>query len=145
MEMILLVGIQGSGKTTFFRERFFDTHVRVSLDMLRTRERERILIAACLMAQQPLVIDNTNTLASERAGYLAMAQQAGFRTIVYFFKTELRAAIARSNSRKDRKIPVPAILRSYKRLEPPSKEEGFSELYTVAIDKENKFLIESYA
>ena len=101
MEMILLVGIQGSGKTTFFRERFFDTHVRVSLDMLRTRERERILIAACLMAQQPLVIDNTNTLASERAGYIDMARNSGFRTVVYFFKTELRAAIARSNSRKE--------------------------------------------
>ena len=91
MEMILLVGIQGSGKTTFFRERFFDTHVRVSLDMLRTRERERILIAACLMAQQPLVIDNTNTLASERAGYIEMARNAGFQTVgVGFTGTGLR-------------------------------------------------------
>jgi len=145
MEMILLVGIQGSGKTTFFRERFFDTHVRVSLDMLRTRERERILIAACLMAQQPLVIDNTNTLASERAGYIEMARNAGFRTVAYFFQSDLRAAIARSNSRKERKIPVPAILRSYKRLDAPSKEEGFSELYMVTVEKENRFLVKSYS
>ena len=145
MEMILLIGIQGSGKTTFFRERFFDTHVRISLDMLRTRERERILIAACLAAQQPFVIDNTNTLASERAGYLALAKKAGFRAAGYFFKTELRAAIARSNKRQDRKLPVPAILRTYKRLELPSKEEGFSELYTVVLDKENRFLIEPYS
>jgi predicted kinase len=33
---LLFIGIRGSGKTTFFRERFFETHVRISLDLLRT-------------------------------------------------------------------------------------------------------------
>jgi len=47
MEAVLLIGIQASGKTTFYRERFFDTHIRISLDMLRTRERERVLMNAC--------------------------------------------------------------------------------------------------
>src|SRR4051812_8782542 len=37
MEAVILIGIQGSGKSTFYRERFFDTHVRVSLDLLKTR------------------------------------------------------------------------------------------------------------
>src|SRR5437762_9095948 len=97
MELILLIGIQGSGKTTFFQQRFSGTHVRISLDVLRTRERERSLLAQSLAARQPVVIDNTNILAAERAGYVAMAHNAGFRTVGYFFKTELRAAIARSN------------------------------------------------
>ena len=60
MEAVILVGIQASGKTTFYRERFFETHVRLSLDMLRTRHRERLLVAACVAAQQPFVVDNTN-------------------------------------------------------------------------------------
>jgi predicted kinase len=29
MEAVLFIGIQASGKTTFYRERFFDTHVRI--------------------------------------------------------------------------------------------------------------------
>ena len=119
--------------------------MRISLDELRTREREQSLLAERLAARRPVVIDNTNILAAERAGYVAAAQKAGFRTVGYFFKTELRAAIARCNKRKDQKIPVPAILRSYKRLEPPSKEEGFSELYTVVLDKENRFVVQPYS
>ena len=141
-EMVILVGIQGAGKTTFYRERFFDTHVRISLDLVKTRERERHLIAACLAVGQPFVIDNTNTLASDRAPYLAAAKQAGFRSIGYFFKTELRAAIARNNKRQAGKIPVPAIIRSRKRLEPPTAAEGFDVLYTVTLDAENQFTVE---
>lgn len=141
-EMVILVGIQAAGKTSFYRERFFDTHVRISLDLMKTRDRERHLIAACLAVGQPFVIDNTNTLASERAPYLAAAKQAGFRSIGYFFKTELRAAIARNNKRQPGKIPVPAIIRSRKRLEPPTAAEGFEVLYTVTLDEENRFTVE---
>ncbi|HWE94100.1 MAG TPA: hypothetical protein VG269_09070 [Tepidisphaeraceae bacterium] len=39
MEAVIFCGVQGSGKSTFFRERFFDTHLRLNLDMLRTRHR----------------------------------------------------------------------------------------------------------
>jgi hypothetical protein len=44
-EAVLLIGIPGSGKTTFYRERFFNTHVRLSLDLLKTRERESALLS----------------------------------------------------------------------------------------------------
>ena len=36
MEAVLFVGLQASGKSTFYRERFFRTHVRINLDMLKT-------------------------------------------------------------------------------------------------------------
>ena len=42
-------------------------------------------------------------------------------------------AIGRNNHRKDKKaIPVPAILRSAKQLEPPVAEEGFDEIVTIS-------------
>jgi predicted kinase len=110
--------------------------------MLGTRERERILVAACLMARQPFVIDNTNVLASDRAGYIEAAKQSGFRVIGYFFDTELRAAIARNKARSDKKpLPVPAIIRSLKRLEPPTSQEGFDELFTVRIVPNRQFQV----
>jgi hypothetical protein len=31
MEAVILIGIQGSGESTFCRERFFNTHVRISI------------------------------------------------------------------------------------------------------------------
>ena len=37
MEAIVLCGVQGSGKTTLYRDRFAATHEHVSLDVLGSR------------------------------------------------------------------------------------------------------------
>ena len=86
MEAIIFIGIQAAGKSTFFQQRFFNTHVRINMDMLRTRNRERVLLAACLEAKQPFVIDNTNLTRQGRAGYISQAKAAGFSVAWYYFK-----------------------------------------------------------
>src|ERR1700719_3572895 len=97
MEAVIFIGIQGAGKSSFFRERFFDTHVRINLDMLRTRRREELLVAACLEAGQSFVIDNTNPLPSDRVRYLVPTRTTGFRAVAYFFEGSLREAMQRNN------------------------------------------------
>jgi hypothetical protein len=57
--------------------------------MLHTRNRERILLQACLAAQQRCVIDNTNPRREGRAGYVAAALAAHFKVTGYFFETVL--------------------------------------------------------
>jgi len=142
MEAVIFIGIQGSGKSSFFRERFFDTHVRINLDMLRTRRREELLVAACLEAGQSFVIDNTNTLPSDRARYVERALAAGFRTMAYFFEASLREAMQRNNSRSGKqKVPAPAVAAAYKRLVPPSADEGFDEIYTVKLVPHSGFAV----
>jgi len=37
--MILLMGIQAAGKSEFCKRRFYRTHIRLNLDMLKTRHR----------------------------------------------------------------------------------------------------------
>ena len=144
MEAVILIGIPGSGKSTFYRERFFDTHVRINLDMLRTRERERILMAACIQARQPFVVDNTNVQADERARYIAPAKAAGFRVTGYYFPTELRTAIARNKSRPaGQVVPVPGLIAKHKRLQPPTSQEGFDEMYSVELTSENHFVVKN--
>jgi len=134
MEAVLLIGIQGSGKSTFYRERFFDTHVRINLDMLRTRSREKILLQACLAARQPFVVDNTNVRAAERKVYIEAAKAAGFKVVGYYFVPDAGGALRRNRARQGRKaVPVPGVLGTLKRLEPPLPEEGFDELYEVEI------------
>jgi predicted kinase len=132
MEAVIFAGIQASGKSTFFRERFFDTHVRINLDMLRTRNRERILLEACIAAGQRFVVDNTNATAAERARYLAPARGAGFRAIGYFFEPDPHASVRRNESRA-RQVPPRGIFGTLKRLEPLSPAEGFDELHRVRI------------
>jgi predicted kinase len=144
MEAIILVGVQGSGKTTFYRQRFFDTHVRINLDMLRTRHREKLLLAACLAAKQPFVVDNTNPLPADRARYIGLAREAGFRVVAYFLESTLREAIQRNNKRAGKqKIPVPAVAGTFRKLQPPTLDEGFDVVYRVTISPEGAFVIHS--
>ena len=138
VEAVLLIGIPGAGKSTFFRERFFDSHVRISLDVLRTRERERLLLNACLSSKQPFVVDNTNIRAEDRAPYIAAARAAGFRVSAYFFDTPVRTALGRNRSRP-KPVPVPGILRASKRLEPPAPAEAFDALFRVRPAPANQF------
>jgi predicted kinase len=57
MEAVIFIGIQGSGKSSFYRQHFFNTHIRINLDMLKTRHREKIFVRACLEAKQRFVVD----------------------------------------------------------------------------------------
>src|SRR5215469_3038189 len=118
MEAVILVGIQGSGKTTFYRQRFFETHLRISLDLVKTRRREQALLEVCLRTGQRYVIDNTNVRARNRALYIASAKAAGFRVIGYFFETPLKEALRRNRLRSGRAvIPVRGVMGTLKRLE----------------------------
>src|SRR6266852_1870844 len=142
MEAVIFVGIQGSGKSSFYRERFFDTHVRISLDVLRTRHREQLLLAACLAAKQPLVIDNTNPLVRDRARYIELARQAGFRVVAYFFETSLADAIRRNHQRTGKqKIPVPAIAGTLRKLQVLTLEEGCDEIHKVTLSPDGGFIV----
>ncbi len=124
MDAVICIGIQASGKSTFYRECFFTTHVRISLDMLRTRHRERSLLAWCLDHQQPLVVDNTNVTAAERAVYIAPAKAAGFRVIGYYFESNVPASIWRNEGRSGAaRVPDVAIGGTKRRLELPSAVE----------------------
>ena len=132
VEAVIFTGVPASGKSTYFKQKFFDSHVRINLDMLRTRHREALLLRACLEAVQPFVVDNTNVLPAERKVYIDAARSARFRVIGYYFRTELRAAIGRNKQRAGKQaVPVPGLIAKWKRMEPPTYVEGYDELFTV--------------
>lgn len=134
MECVIFVGIQGSGKSAFFKQRFADTHVRINLDMLKTRAREMRFFGLCLETRQPCVVDNTNPKAADRARYIAMAKEYRFRVIGYFFDVPVRDALARNAVRTGKqRVPVPGVLGTARRLERPWWAEGFDELHVVRV------------
>ena len=141
MEAVIFVGIQGAGKSTYFRERFFDTHVRINLDMLRTRAREEKLLRTCLESGQAFVIDNTNPLPADRQRYLQPARAKGFRTVAYFFQTTLRDAAQRNNLRPGKKkVPAPAVAATFKKIVPPTMAEGFDEVHVIELTQSRGFV-----
>jgi predicted kinase len=134
VECVVFIGIPATGKSTFYRERFFRTHVRINLDMLRTRHRERILLNACLEAKQPFVIDNTNPTRADRARYLQPALEAGFRVEGYYFQSRVQDALKRNARRPEaEQIPEVGIFGVSGMLELPTYQEGFNTLYYVSI------------
>jgi predicted kinase len=134
VEALIFCGIQATGKSRFYKERFADTHIRINLDMLRTRHREAILVAACLAAQQPFVVESTNLTVQARARHMAPARAAGFRVIGYHFESDLKSALARNAARPEpARVPAAAIAAASRQLERPTLAEGFEVLYTVRI------------
>jgi predicted kinase len=134
-EAIIFIGLQGSGKTTYFMSHFAATHAHISRDIQQNADRETAFFRECLCSGRSFVVDNTNATRAARAQYIREAKAAGFTVLCYFFDTPLRTAIGRNNHRKDKKpIPVPAILRTAKRLEPPSIEEGADQIRTITAD-----------
>ena len=145
MEAVIFIGIQGTGKSSFYHERFFHTHVRINLDMLKTKNRFRLLLTACLEGGQPFVLDNTNVTKEVRAEFIALAKAAGFRVVGYYFRSDLASALTRNSERVSAaRIPDVGVLGTYKKLEIPQAAEGFDALYYVRIDPEGKFQIEEW-
>jgi predicted kinase len=146
MQAVIFIGIQGAGKTTFYRERFFATHIRLSLDMLRTRHRLDLLVRTCIEAKQPFVIDNTNTTVEQRARYIAPAKAAGFRIVGYYFASDLKASLRRNEQRDpQQRIPVKGVLATHHRLQLPTYDEGFDSLHYVAIESPGTFTVRPWA
>lgn len=145
MEAVIFIGIQAVGKSSFYKQRLFKTHVRINLDMLRTRHRENILLEACLHAKQSFVVDNTNPTIEERARYIQKAKSAGFRVIGYYFQSNVQDAIGRNDSRPDGDhVPTKAILGTYKKLQLPSMNEGFDALYYVRFQDTDSFVVQEW-
>ena len=119
MEAIVLCGVQGSGKTTLYRDRFLDTHVHVSLDLLHSRAREAALVAECLEAGRPFVVDNTNPTAADRARYVDPARLASFKVVAYL----VEGAWASEH------VGPAKAAATARRFVRPVPEEGFDELW----------------
>ena len=84
LEAIIFCGIQATGKTTFYQQNFVNSHVRISMDLLKTRNRERQFLQLCIDTQQKLLVDNTNLSIVDRKNYIDKTKSAGYKIIGYY-------------------------------------------------------------
>lgn len=136
-ELIIFVGLQAAGKSTYYRAHLAATHVHVSKDLMknvRNRDlRQEQLIAQALAAGRSVVVDNTHPTPASRAPLIALGRQHGARVVACFFESAVRAAIARNHRREGKaRVPDVAIYVTAKKLVPPTFEEGFDEVRVIA-------------
>jgi predicted kinase len=143
MEAILFCGIQASGKTTFYKQYFFHTHVRIALDLLHTRNKEQQFLHTCFQTHQRFVVDNTNATIAERKKYIEQAKAYKYKVIGYYFDTDVTAALERNGQRSGKAvIPEKGIKSTFKKLIPPDYAEGFDALFTVQI-QDGSFVVKT--
>jgi predicted kinase len=147
LECVVLVGLPGAGKTSFYRRYFAATHVQVSKDLWPNAAgrdaRQRRAIDDALASSQSVVVDNTNPTVADRAPIVAAARARGARAVCYFVDVSTRAAVARNAVRTGReKVPNVAIFTVAKRLQRPSHEEGFDQVFTVTLAEDRSFHVE---
>ncbi len=134
MHLILFTGVPGSGKSTFYQQHFFHSHLRVSLDLLRTRNREAQLLEFCFRTQMQLVVDNTNVRSNDRRPYLHMARHHRYRVTGYYFEASLEECLHRNAGRTGKaRIDDRGVIAKFRQLQPPSPREGFDELFRVTL------------
>ena len=132
-QAIIFMGLQGSGKTWFYNHRLADTYTHINLDTLHTRNKERMELERCIAEGENIVIDNTNPTKLDRQRYIPMLKQAGNEITGYFFESRIKDCILRNERRTGKaRVPNAAIAATSNKLEFPSLEEGFDELYFIA-------------
>lgn len=130
-ELVLMIGIQASGKTTFAKSHFVQTRVYISLDVLKTRFQENLKLKQAISDSKNIVVDNTNVTKKEREKYISLAKKNNYKVIGYYFVPNVKLSLIRNRNPDRISVPQVAIFDRLKKFEIPTLDEGFDEIFQV--------------
>lgn len=150
MEVVIFTGLQGAGKSSFYRARLASSHVLVSKDLLRNNRRparrQHRLIEEALSAGQSVAVDNTNPTAADRAELIELGRRHGATVIGYYFESRLEDCLHRNRLRTGKeRVPDVALVTVARKLELPGYSEGFDRLFYVRLTPEQQFEVLEWA
>jgi predicted kinase len=129
----ILIGLQASGKTTFYRKVLAPSFAHVSKDNFPNARQKQLrqerLLAEALSAGQSVAVDNTNPSRAERAAIIAVARTYSATVIGYWFPPDVEVSLTR-NAAREKPVPEVGLFATLARLDRPTPAE-FDEFYTV--------------
>jgi predicted kinase len=136
LELVVMVGLQGSGKSTWVRKHLPATHVVVSKDHwphARHREaRQRRVVDNALASACSVLVDNTNASPHDRAPLIEIARARSAEVRAVYLDVPLSVCLARNADRVGRaRVPVIGVYATQNRLVPPALDEGFDRVDMV--------------
>ncbi len=135
---MIFIGLQGAGKSTFYRTCFSQTHALVSKDLMRNHKkpsrRQAFLIAEHLKSGTSLVVDNTNPTRGDRQAIIEIGQDYQAMIIGYYFNSKIIDCLTRNQQREGKaRVPDYVLYMTQKKLTLPDYSEGFHQLFKVEI------------
>lgn len=140
-EVVVLVGAPGSGKSTLATR--FPGYVIINQDTLKTKDKCFARYRTALSEGKSVVVDNQNKDVKSRAPYIdeAKKQNISMRAIVLkypkglcFHLNTYRMLTPNKEQQRD-KVPAMIIHSYFKNMQPPTENEGFSEVVELTVDR----------
>ncbi len=142
--IVIAVGLPGSGKSTWFAEQRVTPLSSDQMRVLLSGDEEnqqihqevfegiRALLELRLRIRQPVsYVDATHLKRVHRRPYFELAERYAAAVEALWFDVPLETCLARNEAR-DRQVPVDALREMAASMEPPSVDEGFSQIRRVA-------------
>jgi predicted kinase len=142
-QIILAVGLPGSGKSTYFARRGIQP---LSSDLLRLwlldketdqsaqarvfRALRYLLEVRLRLGRQRNYVDATSLTPTERRPYFRLAARYGYEVRAIFFDVPLDVC-RRRNRDRNRQVSEAVMTRMASHLQPPTLEEGFAKVTIV--------------
>lgn len=136
-EMIIMVGIQGSGKTTFCRNYLIPHgYIHINRDQLGSWQKCVSLVEKAIASGKSVVIDNTNPDPESRAKYLDIAKQQKLPVRCFLMATTNEHAKHnlkfRTITDESQTVITDMIFNSFKKkYKKPTLSEGFYSIVDV--------------
>ncbi|MFO0937426.1 MAG: ATP-binding protein [Gemmataceae bacterium] len=136
IDLTILIGLQASGKSSFFRRYLAATHVHVSKDHFRNNRnparRQVKLITDSLLAGRSVAVDNTNATVELRRELITLGRSFGATITGYYFSANLKDCLARNAMRTGKaRVPDVGLFSVAKKIVRPTNAEGFDQLFFV--------------